>query len=122
MSFNKQILFNPRVLIRSFAIGIPLVLIWIAFYHTDEHGLTPWEYTQDLFVSDDWVGWIHPFGQEGRALKVGPFDSVQNCQAYAFDHLKREYDSWEDAEYYCGYLCGSEEDQQREDQCKLITK
>jgi hypothetical protein len=122
MSFTRHILSNKLAMVRFFAIGIPLVLVWIAFNHTDEFGLTPGEYTQDAFVSDDWVGWIHPFGNEGRVLKVGPFDTVQNCQAYAFDHLKREYESWEDAEYYCGYRCGMEEELQREDQCKLIRK
>jgi len=122
MKFDKRVLFNKWVLVRVLAIGFPIVLVWIAFFYTDEFGLTPWEYTQDVFVSDDWMGWIHPFGEEGRALKVGPFDTVQNCQAYAFDHLQREYESWENAEYYCGYRCGVEEDLQKEDQCKLIRK
>jgi hypothetical protein len=114
--------FKYRVTLIAIAVAIPIAFLWVAFFHTDEYGLTPWEYTQDVFVSDDWVGWIHPFGAEGRALKVGPFDSIKHCQRYAFEHLQREYDSWENAEYYCGYLCGADGAEQSEDECKLITK
>lgn len=122
MKFNKQILRNKRVLIGGPVLVALVVLIGIGFYHTDEFGLTPWEKGQDILVSDDWVGWIRPFGQEGRALKVGPFDTVQNCQAYAFDHLRREYDTWKDAEYSCGYRCGLGEYPQNENDCRLVRK
>jgi hypothetical protein len=107
---------------RIIAIAIPAGLLWLAFIHTDENNLTAWEHTKDVFAEDDWIGWIHPFGQQGRVLPIGPFDSVEQCQNYAFDHLQRQYDAWDTAEYYCGYKCISDDHRMRDANCEVVRK
>lgn len=107
------------------------VIIWIAFAisvalfifeRENEYGLSPWDNLQDLRHGDDWMGWIHPFGREGRVLPVGPFDSLTHCRNYSFAHLEREYSGWDTAVYFCGYDCEDENHQIRESACKSVTK
>lgn len=101
----------------------PLLLIWLAFFHTDDYGMTSWGYTQDLFTEGDWIGWIHPFGLEGnRVARIGPFDSVEECQVSAFEHMDRSYSGWKHVVYFCGYLCTSEEHADRDQSCKVVRK
>lgn len=104
------------------AVGIAAILLWWLLIRTDQYGLTAWHHGVDLFTDDDWVGWIYPFGPEGRAIKVGPFNSLGLCQQYAFEHLQREYDAWETAEYYCGYQCTVFEEMRSDSQCQVVRK
>lgn len=102
---------------------ILIVLYWLAFYHTDEFGMTSWEHTRDALGDDDWIGWIHPFGSEvSRTVKLGPYDSLEQCQNDAFDRLQRSYNEWRSAEYYCGYKCSSNDPRLREQNCRVIRK
>ncbi|MDX1408977.1 MAG: hypothetical protein R3330_12605 [Saprospiraceae bacterium] len=104
-------------------IAAPLLLAWLAFFHKDDYGMSSWEHFQDAFTERDWIGWIHPFGLEGnRVAKIGPFDSIEQCQVSAFDHMDRSYQGWEKVSYYCGYLCSSEEHVDREENCKVVRK
>lgn len=100
-----------------------LVLFWLAFFYTDEYGMTSWEHTQDLLGEDDWIGWIHPFGTEvSRAIQIGPYDSLDQCQSDAFDRLQRSFNDWKSAEYFCAYQCASQDHRLREKSCKVVRK
>jgi len=115
---------NKKQLARRLALWIGIVagLTWFFFLRTEALDMSKWQRFQDSINSDDWIGWIHPFGAEVRALEVGPFDDIEQCRTYAFEHLEREYDDWENAEYYCGYRCGDAHFRNREAECQVITK
>ncbi len=114
---------GKRALMHAPWFVILLVLFWLAFFNTDEYGMTSWEQTQDLLGEDDWIGWIHPFGtQVSRALSIGPYDSLAQCQSDAFDRLQRSFEDWDDAEYFCGHECTSEDHRLREQACKVVRK
>lgn len=99
------------------------VLFWLAFFYTDEFGMTSFEHTQDAFSDDDWIGWIHPLGTEvSRAVSIGPYDSVGECQNDAFERLQNSYNEWSSAEYFCGYRCTSDDHKLREQVCRVVRK
>ena len=104
-------------------LAVPILLLWWAFVHSNDVGMRGWQQASDFFNEDDWMGWIHPFGDAvNRVIPVGPFDSIEGCRDYAFSHLAREYQTWESARYFCGYNCESGDHEQREDACDILTK
>ncbi len=104
-----------------FGVFIVAVAVWM-FFARDQYGLSPIDNIEDFFTQQDWVGWIHPFGKQGRVLQVGPFDSLESCRGYSFHHLQREYEEWASAEYYCGYSCEDANHKVREEYCKVVRK
>ena len=113
---KRYLKFAPWILVLA-------VLFWLSFIHTDRYGLTSWEHTRDAFGEDDWVGWIHPLGMDvNRAVTIGPFDSIEQCQNEAFERMQRSYNEWTSAQYFCGYRCTNDDHRDREENCRIVRK
>ncbi len=90
-------------------------------FYKDDDGLTILDHTRDVTTENDWVGWIHPLGDEiGTVVKTGPFNSLSECENYSWKQVNEEYERWDEAKYYCGYSCTVTEHRQRDQACKLV--
>lgn len=105
---------------RALFLGV-LVLVLVAVIKKDRNGLTTFNRIQDKLTSDDWVGWIHPLGTGiARALDVGPFDSLAECEDYSWSYIQKKYEGFDNSAFFCGYSCSDTDYTQRDANCKLV--
>lgn len=111
---------KPKSKWRLIAILV-LLLVVFGLIHTDEFGLTIFDHARDTLTENDWVGWVHPLGDGvGRVIKLGPYNSLSECENKSWTHMNEQYEGWEDAVYYCGYSCTDTAHDRREEACKLV--
>ena len=98
-----------------------LGIILFGLIRQDEYGLTAYNHAQDVLTENDWVSWVHPLGDGvGRVVRLGPFDSLSECENRSWTHMNENYEGWEEAVYYCGYSCTETEHARREETCRVV--
>ena len=110
-----------KVLVYRLALAGVIIAILFGAIHKDRWGLTGFNHIQDILTGEDWVGWIHPIGEEvERTMETGPFDSLTECEEYSRSRIDQYFQGWEKARYYCGYACSDTDAREREENCKAI--
>jgi hypothetical protein len=78
---------------------------WAVFFWRGGTNMTIFEHGQDFLTGDDWDGWVYPLGSDYRAVKVGNFDSYNDCMVRVHTYVTENFLGWDMVHYECGYDC-----------------
>jgi hypothetical protein len=78
---------------------------WAVFFWRGGTNMTILEHGQDFLTGDDWDGWVYPLGSDYRAVKVGNFDTYNDCMVRVHTYVAENFLGWDTVHYECGYEC-----------------
>lgn len=119
---KKGKLSRKAILIWQVLLVVMVVVLLFGTIRKDRDGLTAFDHIQDVLTADDWIGWIHPLGEEvSRITNTGPFYSQAECESASHSQIQKYFEGgWEKAKFYCGYRCSATDANHRAENCKLV--